>query len=105
MNSGVRVLADRPHVVLRDVIVGGGAVRLRLLLLMSLGDDDVASIRADVDDVAEVIVGVVVHFYSLVLMALYYAMMAYGTLLIAHPVALSLDVIVFIFRHNSVGDA
>jgi hypothetical protein len=54
-------------VVVDDAVVGGGAVCLSLLAFLALGDDDGASISPDVDDVAEVVVGVVVRLSNIFL--------------------------------------
>ena len=52
MDSCIGAFSGWPRVVLGDAIAGGRAVGLRLLLFMSLVDDDVAGIPTDVDDVA-----------------------------------------------------
>ena len=46
-------------VVIDDAIVGRGGVGLSLLAFLALGHDDGAGVSSNVDDVAEVIVGVV----------------------------------------------
>ena len=51
----------------RDVIVGGGRVGLSLLTFFVLGDDDGAGILSDVDDIAEVVVGVVAGISNILL--------------------------------------
>ena len=48
------------QVIFRNAIVGDGAVSLYLFPLPPSGDDYVAGVMTDVDDVAEVAVGVVV---------------------------------------------
>jgi hypothetical protein len=54
---------------LRDVVVGG-IVGFYLDTLLLLGDDDIASVQADVDDVAEISRGEVVEVVGLVLLSL-----------------------------------
>ena len=60
-------LTHRLRVVVDDAVVGGGAVCLSLLTFLALGDDDGASISPDVDDVAEIVVGVVVRLSNIFL--------------------------------------
>ena len=54
-------------VVIDDAVVGGVAVGLSLLAFLVLGDDDGADVSLDVDDVAEIIVGVVVGLSNIFL--------------------------------------
>jgi len=53
--------------VVDDAVVGGGAVGLGLLAFLALRDDDGAGISPNVDDVAEVIVGVFVTLSNIFL--------------------------------------
>ena len=70
---GVQALPRRPPVVvLGDAVIRSGAISFRLLLLLPLGDDHVMGIRADVDDVEEVIVGVIVLVAASIMMAFCY---------------------------------
>ena len=48
------------QVIFRNAIVGDGAVSLYLFPLPPFGDDYVAGVMTDVDDIAAVAVGVVV---------------------------------------------
>jgi len=56
----VQTLLRLFQVIFRNAIVGDGAVSLYLFPLPPFGDDYVAGVTTDVDDVAEVAVGVVV---------------------------------------------
>ena len=67
MAPDVWPLTRLPLVVVEDVVVGGGRVSLSLLTFLVLGDDDGAGTSPDVDDVAEVVVGVVVGLSNILL--------------------------------------
>ena len=67
MGTDVGPLARLLLVVVNDAVVGGGAVGLSLLAFLALGDDDGAGISPDVDDIAEIIVGVVMRFSNIFL--------------------------------------
>ena len=54
-------------VVVDDAVVGGVAVGLSILAFLVLGDDDGVDVSLDVDDVAEIIVGVVVGLSNIFL--------------------------------------
>ena len=56
----VQTLLRLFQVIFRNAIVGDGAVSLYLFPFPPFGDDYVAGVMTDVDDVAEVAVGVVV---------------------------------------------
>ena len=60
-------LARLSLVVVDDVVVGGRGVGLCLLAFLALGDDDGAGVSPDVDDVAEIIVGVIVGLSNIFL--------------------------------------
>jgi hypothetical protein len=70
------------QVVEGDMIVGGG---LHLVELLLLGDDDVAGVPAGVDDSVGVTHGGVVEVALSLLVLLYYAVPAFGTLCISEP--------------------
>ena len=53
--------------VVEYAIVGGGRVGLSFLVFLALGEDDGAGISPNVDDVAEVIVGVFVTLSNIFL--------------------------------------
>ena len=67
MRPDVCPLACLSLMVIEDTIDGGGRVGLCLLALFVLGDDDGAGILPDVDDVAEVVVGVVAGISNILL--------------------------------------
>ena len=53
--------------VIDDAVIGGGGVGLCLLAFLALGDDDGAGVSPDVDDVVEIIVGVIVGLSNIFL--------------------------------------
>ena len=63
-----------------------------------LGDDHSASIATNVDDVVEVVVGVVIGLSGFFLVAHCNALAAFGALLIAYLGSFSFDSAVFIFH-------
>jgi hypothetical protein len=64
---------------LRDVVIGG-TISFYLDTLLLPGDDDIASVPADVEDVAEVGRGDVIEVARLVLLSLHRVFAALGTL-------------------------
>jgi hypothetical protein len=67
MRPDVFPLACLSLIVIEDTIVGGGRVGLSLLAFFVLGDDDGAGILPDIDDVVEVVVGVVAGISNILL--------------------------------------
>ena len=67
MGPDVGPLARRLLMVVDDAVVGGGAVGLGLLAFLALRDDDGAGISPNVDDVAEVVIGVVMGISNILL--------------------------------------
>ena len=65
---------------------------------MAFGDDDSACISPDVDDVAEVIVGVVVRLSIVFLDVFKDALAAFSAPLVANPSPILLVAIVFFFH-------
>jgi len=74
-------------------------------VFLPLGDDDGAGISPDVDDIAQVVVGVVVGLSGVLLDALVNALAAFGALLVAGPAPFLLVVIVFSFHLDGDLDA
>jgi len=70
VGSDVRPLLCRYRVISRDAVVGGRAICLYLVALLPFGDDDHVGVSLDVDDVAQVIIGVVVGVSGVLLDAL-----------------------------------
>ena len=67
MGPDVGPLARLSLMIVEDTIVGGGRVGLSFLVFLALGEDDGAGISPDVDDIAEIIVGVVMRFSNIFL--------------------------------------
>ena len=105
MGSGVRPLMSLYRVIGEDAIVGGGVVCFCLLALLPFGDDDGAGILTDVDDVEQVIVGVVVRLSGVLLDALEDALAALGAFLVTEHAPFLLLVIVFFFHFDGDLDA
>jgi hypothetical protein len=80
------------QVVEREFIVGG-AVGFHFFALLLPGNDDIASVRASVDDGAKVAYGGVVEVAAPLLVRLDGAVPAFGALGIDEPMAFLLDVI------------
>ena len=67
MGPDVWPLARLPLVVVEDTVVGRGGVSLSLLAFLAFRGDGGAGISPDVDDVAKVVVGVVVGLSNILL--------------------------------------
>jgi hypothetical protein len=80
------------HVVEWDMIVGG-AVGLHVITLLLPGDDDVASVLADIDDGAEVTCGAVIRVATPPLVRLDHVVPTFSALHIDELTAFLLDVI------------
>ena len=78
MGSDIRSLTCRYRVVNRDAIFTGGVVCLYLFTLLPFGDDDHVGVSLDVDDVVQVIIGVVVGVSGVLLDALKDALATLG---------------------------
>ena len=98
MGSNVWPLARLSLVVVEDAIVGGGGVGLSPLVFFVLGDDDGAGVSPNVDDIAEVIVGVVVRLSIVLLDVFKDALAAFSAPLVANPSPILLVAIVFFFH-------
>jgi hypothetical protein len=81
----------------------GGTVSFYLNTLLLPGDDDIASVSADVDDVAEVCRGEVVEVTDLVLLSLHHVFSMLGTFGVSKPVSFSLNVIFIFYLHDILG--
>jgi hypothetical protein len=82
-------------------VVVGGTVGFYLDTLLLSGDDDIMSVPADVDDVAEISRGEVVEVAGLVLLSLQCALPALGMFGVSKPTSLFLNV-VFIFNPHDI---
>ena len=72
------VLLERCGSLWWDAVVGGRAICLYLVALLPFGDDDHVGVSLDVDDVAQVIIGVVVGVSGVLLDALKDALATLG---------------------------
>jgi len=84
VSIGVKALLQTSWVVVWDAVIGSGVVRIHLIPLMSLRDDHATGIPSDVDDVAEVAVGVVVRVALAFLATLCNTLESRSSLLIAN---------------------
>ena len=80
--TGVQAFSWQSWVVTGDAIVGRGAISLCLLMLLLFVDDHIPCVVADVDDTAEVAVGVVVRVAATLLMTFCYTLAPQSPLLI-----------------------
>jgi hypothetical protein len=87
---------------LRDVVVGG-TVGFYLDTLLLPGDNDIASVPADVDDVAEIGHEEVVEVVGLVLSSLHRVFSALGTFGVSEPASFSLNVVFIFYLHSIFG--
>jgi hypothetical protein len=87
-------------VVLRDVVVGG-AVGLHFDTFLLLGDDDIAGVSANVDDVAEIGHGEVVEVVGLML--LQRASPMFGAFGVPEPAAFVSDIAFIFYLHSIYG--
>jgi hypothetical protein len=87
---------------LRDVVIGG-TVSFYLDTLLLPGDDDIASVPADVDDVVEVSRGEVVEVAGLVLLPLHRVFSMLGTFGVSEPALFSLNAIFIFYLHDILG--
>ena len=69
---------------------------------MTFGDDDVACVATNVDDVSQVVVGVVVRLTILIFVPFGHTVSTYGVLLVSDPSAL---IIVVVVHLNGDSDA
>ena len=88
VNVVVAALPIRSWTIFRDAVVGSRAVSLYFFLLLSFGDDHTAGVPPNVNDIVEVIVGVVIVVALLLLMASSYALASQGSLLVANSMTL-----------------
>jgi hypothetical protein len=65
-------LARSPIVFIRNTVVGGWTVGFHFLALLPPKDDHCTGVSADVDDVAEITIGVVERVADLLVVALCY---------------------------------
>jgi hypothetical protein len=83
-------------------VVIGGAVDFHFDMLLLPGDNDVASVPANIDSIAVVGHGEVVKVARL-LLVLCYALAAFGAFDISEPAAFSLNVIFIFYLHSICG--
>ena len=65
----MKALARSPLVVIGDTVIGSWTIGLCFLAFLSSGDDHGTGVSADVDDIAEVAIGVVEGIVDLLLTA------------------------------------
>jgi hypothetical protein len=90
-------LLGRSWTVFSCAVVGSRAVCLYFLQFLSSGDDHIAGIAPNIDDLAKIAVGVVVVVALLFLMVISYALASPGSLLVANTAAF-----ILIFHHRLV---
>ena len=82
-------LAWSPLIFIRDTIIGGWTVGFRFLAFLLHGDDHGTGVSANVDDIAEITVGVVEGVADLLMTALCCLMTPYVPFLITDLPALT----------------
>ena len=77
-----------PRVVIWKSVVGGGAISLCFFSFMSLGEDHIACVAADIDNIAEINIGVVERIIVMLMTIISFALMSESSHLIADPAVL-----------------